>query len=828
MAAVELPVLDALPGLREALARSNTAILQAPPGAGKSTVLPLRLLDERWLEGRKILMLEPRRLAARAVAWRLADQLNEEPGATVGFRVRFESVVGKLTRIEVVTEGILTRMLQEDNGLEGVGLVIFDEFHERSLHADLALALCRESQSVLRPDLRILIMSATLDGERLSDLLDKAPVITSLGRQYPIEYRYAEPDATQTIAQQVTRGILKALREEAEGDILAFLPGSGDIHRAGELLEEHGPGGIRVYSLYGDLPHEEQQRALQPDPHGMRKVVLSTSIAETSLTIEGIRIVVDSGYARVPRFDPRSGFTKLETVNATRDTTDQRAGRAGRLGPGICYRLWAEHAQGHRVPHRKPEILDADLAQLVLELAAWGHEDPAALTWLTPPPAGSLAQAKNLLVSLGALQQGKITEAGRQLLRFPTHPRLAHLLLYGREHGLPGLAADAAAVVEERDPLGKEAGADLSLRVEALRRWRKKERVAADRNALERIERVARQWGRLLHAPLESGPFDHHDLGRLVAAAYPERIGRRDDDRGRYRLANGRAARIGEHDPLTHEAWIAVVQLDAGLGEGKVFLAAPYDPTAELSGVEPVAVIEWDERNGQLVARNEWRLGNLVAATKPLTKPDPEAVAQAAISTLRTNGLRLFEPTESAQQFIARVCALGGWRPELGLPDFSENGLLASLENWAAPYLGEIKKKEDLRKVQLSDLLRQQLSWEQQSALDRLAPEKIEVPSGSMIRIDYTADGAPPVLAVRLQEVFGWTDTPAVNEGRTRLLLHLLSPGYKPVQVTQDLRSFWQGTYHEVRKELRMRYPKHSWPEDPWTAQAIRGAKRRS
>ncbi len=827
MSAAELPVLDALPGLRDALARSNTAILQAPPGAGKSTVLPLRLLDEPWLEGRKILMLEPRRLAARAVAWRLADQLNEDPGATVGFRVRFESVVGKTTRIEVVTEGILTRMLQEDNGLEGVGLVIFDEFHERSLHADLALALCRESQSVLRPDLRILIMSATLDGERLSALLGNAPVITSLGRQYPIDYRYLEPDTTQPIAQQVVRCILKALREE-QGDILAFLPGSGDIHRAAALLEEHGPGGIRVYSLYGDLPHEEQQRALQPDPNGLRKVVLSTSIAETSLTIEGIRVVVDSGYARVPRFDPRSGFTKLETVSATSDTTDQRAGRAGRLGPGVCYRLWAEHAQGHRVPHRKPEILDADLAQLVLELAAWGHHDLSALTWLTPPPPGSVAQARNLLESLDALESGKITDAGKRLLKFPTHPRLAHLLLYGQEHGLATLAADAAAVIEERDPLGKEAGADLSLRVETLRRWRKKERVAADRAALDRIDRVARQWCRLLHMQTETGAFEHHDLGRLVAAAYPERIGRRDDERGRYRLANGRAARLPEHDPLTHDAWIAVAQLDAGTNEGKIFLAAPYDPSDALADARPQAVIEWDERNGQLIAREEWRLGNLVAATKPLTNPNPEQVAAAVLTTLRTNGLRLFEPNETVLQFIARAGALANWRPELDLPDYSEAGLLTSLEEWAAPYLGEIRKREDLRKVPVYDLLKNRLSWEHQSILDRLVPERIEVPSGSQIRIEYFADGAPPVLAVRLQEVFGWTDTPTVNEGRTQLLMHLLSPGYKPVQVTRDLRSFWQGTYHEVRKELRMRYPKHSWPEDPWTAQAVRGVKKRN
>lgn len=821
-----LPIYEVIDEIRKRLSNCSTVILQAPPGAGKSTVLPLHLLDEPWLNGKKIILLEPRRLAAKAVARRLAESLNESAGETVGYRVRFETNVSSVTRLEIVTEGILTRMLQSDNSLKDVGLVIFDEFHERSLHADLALALCRESQQILREDLRILIMSATLDGEKLSTLLGGAPIVTSRGRQFPIEYRYAEPDASQSIAHNTVRLTLRAFREVPEGDLLVFLPGSGDIHRATMLLEESGIQ-ANIFPLYGDLPQDEQEAALRPDKYGRRKIVLSTSIAETSLTIEGIRAVVDCGYARVPRFDPGTGLTRLETVKVTADTADQRAGRAGRLGPGIAYRLWPERAHHQLTSHRSPEIAQADLSQLVLELSNWGHADVTGMTWLTPPPDSSVKQANELLDQLGAVVDGKITLKGKALLEFPTHPRIAHLLWYGRENLLGGIASDVAAILEERDPLPREAGTDLALRMEVLQRWRKKERVNGDRNVLERLERLSKQWRSLLKVPPANEPVIHEQAGELIAAAYPERIARREATGGRYRLANGRAARLPDHDPLSNESWIAVAQMDAGIGEGKIFLASAYDPAEKLKSITPVEQIAWDEKNGTLVSRREWRIGNLVAKEEKGGIPSSEKIAEILCGFIRREGLHVFNWTKDAEQFLARVESLRKWRPELSLPDCSEEGLTRTLESWAAPFLGSVKRKEDLKRLDLFTMLKSGLSWDMQMQVERLAAEKVVVPSGSAIRLEYFTDGKPPVLAVRLQEVFGLTDSPAVNEGRTNVTLHLLSPGYKPVQITQDLRSFWSNTYHTVRKELKIRYPKHSWPEDPWTAQAVRGVPKR-
>ncbi len=820
----KLPIYDVLEALKTTLQTHTTVVLQAPPGAGKSTVLPLELLSLTFLTGKKILILEPRRLAAKAVAGRLAEQLNEKPGETVGYRVRFETKVGRETRIEIVTEGILTRMLQHDNSLESVGMVIFDEFHERSLHADLALALCRESQQILRNDLRILIMSATLDTKELTTALNNPPLITSEGRQFPISLHYLESDPTVNIAQNTCRIVLKALREET-GDLLVFLPGSGDIHRAKELLEEAAVPAL-VYPLYGDLPHEEQQQAIVPDSNGRRKIILSTSIAETSLTIQGIRVVVDSGYSRVPRFDQNTGLTRLETVRSSRDTADQRAGRAGRLGPGVCYRMWGESTHHQLAEQRKPEIVQADLTQLTLELAGWGHTDPAAIDWITPPPKSAVTQAKQLLENLQAINEEKITVDGKSMLELPTHPRIAHLLLYGKRHGVGATAATVAALLEERDPLRGQQGSDLSLRTALLEKFRQRDRVNADRTVLERIEQVARQWRKLLNAS-DQEAIGPDTIGELIAAAYPERIARKENEHGRYRMANGRAAKLPEGDPLLHEQWIAIAQLDAGTQEGKIFMAAPFDPSSILQDIPPKTAVAWDERNGTLIARKEWRIGSLLAREEPLRQPDTAAVTDAVCNFIAKEGLHVFNRTEEAQQLQARCIAIQYWRPDLLFPDMKEEALLSSVHHWAGPFIGAIRKKEDLKKLDLKEMLMASLSWEQQQTLQRLAPEKIDVPSGSAIKITYQEDGSVPVLAVRLQEVFGLTASPTVNEGNVKLLLHLLSPGYKPVQVTQDLRSFWQNTYHEVRKELRLRYPKHSWPEDPWTAQAVRGAVKR-
>jgi ATP-dependent helicase HrpB len=824
--AEELPILEIIPEIKNKLKAHNILILQAPPGAGKSTILPIHLLDEPWLAEKKILMLEPRRLAARSVANRMSSLLNETVGSTVGFRVRFENKISKQTRIEVVTEGILTRMLQNDNSLEGIGLVIFDEFHERSLHADLALALCRDLQQVLRDDLKIMIMSATLDGDQLSSLLDNAPILTSQGRQYPIQHYYIPQEQGTQMHIQVSRAIRKALSMH-EGDVLAFLPGAGEINRTLEILEAELIG-VSILPLYGDLPQQKQQEAILPHPQGKRKVVLATSIAETSLTIEGIGIVVDSGVSRAPKFDPRTGLTRLETMKVTQDAASQRAGRAGRLGPGVCFRLWSEGTQQQLVAQRTPEILEADLSPTVLELAQWGVKDIRTLTWLTPPPAGALSQAKELLNQLEAMEGDQITERGKAMLKLPTHPRIAHLLLEGEANRLIALATDIVAILEERDPLSKDAGANLALRVEVLRKWRNKEYVSADRNTLERIERLAATWRKNFKIDVENTFPNYEKVGMLLAAAYPERIARQmEKDQLRYRLANGRIVKLGEYDPLFRETWLAVAHLDGG-NEGKIYLAAPVNPKDLQHLLLKKEVISWDTKRGILIARTESRLGDIIVDSSPLENIPEEERTGVLCQAVRTEGIDILSWTENIYEWQARLQSIKLWRPDEDWADVSKENLTHTLEEWLIPYLTKSRKREDLEKLDLSTILKGLLSWDFSQKLDSLAPESIKVPSGSMIKLKYDARGSAPVLAVRLQEVFGLLDTPTVNEGRTKVLLHLLSPGYKPVQVTQDLKSFWKNTYPDVRKELRVRYQKHHWPEDPWTAEAMRGAKKRN
>lgn len=817
------PILDILPALKEKLLSAKTVILQAPPGAGKSTVLPLELLNEPWLADKKIIMLEPRRLAARSVAIRMASLFNEEPGETIGYRVRFENKISARTRIEVVTEGILTRMIQTDNALEGVGMVIFDEFHERSLQADLALALACQVQSFLRDDLRLLIMSATLDGNKISEALGNAPIITSEGRQYPVTHIHIPVSKEDKLAASVTQTILKALRDQ-NGDLLVFLPGAGEINRVEQQLAEANAGAV-ITPLYGDLPFKKQQEAILPDAAGVRKIVLATSIAETSLTIEGITTVIDSGFARVPRFDPRSGLTRLETIRVTKDAADQRAGRAGRLGPGVCYRLWSAAEERNLQPSRKPEILEADLTTLVLELAQWGIEDAGQLNWITPPAPGAVSQAKEILHSLEALDNNKITARGKEMLKLPTHPRIAHMLLATDDKAL---AADVAAVLEERDPLPRDSGSDLSLRLEVLRKWRSGERVNAERSVLERIERLALAWRKIFKCSVDNAAPVDEEVGRLIMEAYPERIARQQDKQGiRYKLVNGRTASLPQHDPLMREEWLAIADLDAGTKEGKIFLAAPVNKDYLLKHSQEQETVKWDADRGIITAQVENRIGSVVIATRPLQKISDELRTKILCDAVREEGLKILNWTDTNAQWQARVQSLQLWRKDEMWPVVSEAALLENVEDWLAPFLGSASKRSDLQRLEVQPMLDAILSWEQQQALDKLAPVKLQVPSGSFISIQYFQDGAPPVLEVRLQEMFGLPETPVINEGRTKMLLHLLSPGYKPVQVTQDLKSFWHSTYHEVRKELRMRYPKHSWPEDPWTAEAVRGVKRK-
>jgi ATP-dependent helicase HrpB len=829
----EFPIQQLVPEVKRVLEERNLLILQAPPGAGKSTILPIQLLEENWLNGKKIILLEPRRLAARAVATRMASLLDEPVGKTIGYRIRFENKVSSQTRIEIVTEGILTRMLQHDNSLEDVGLVIFDEFHERSLQADLALALCYQMQQILRPDIRLLIMSATLDGAKLSALLNNTPVLTSEGRQHPVSLQYIATDDRTPLHLHMARAVRKALLEQA-GDVLAFLPGAGEIQRTMQLLEEDGIAAV-VTPLYGDLSQQKQQEAILPDPSGRRKVVLSTSIAETSLTIEGIKTVIDSGFSRVPRFDPRSGLTKLETVRVTKDAADQRAGRAGRVSAGTCYRLWSEGAHLHLNPTRKPEILEADLAPLLLELSQWGIKSMEELAWLTLPPSGAQAQARELLHALDALKENRITERGKKMLQLPTHPRLAHMLLEAVDfqkkdpaHSFVALACDLAALLEERDPLSKDAGSDLSLRMELLRKYRSGERVNADRNLLDRIERLSLAWRKLLHTDADNRNPNPFHIGKLLATAYPERIAKRMEKNGlRYRLSNGRIARLPEHDALAGDEWIAIAHLDGGTAEGKIFLATAFD-AADLNelAIEQKVII-WDKDKKMITGNIQKQVGNLVLESKPIQQID-EAQRMAVIcSMIRAEGLRILNWSETQEEWQARVLSLRNWRPNEAWPDVQDEQLLATLENWLSPYLLDVYKLSDLQRLDMQQVLQAILPWELSQKLDALAPAKIKVPTGSLIKLSYAPDGSKVEMAVRLQEVFGWLDTPTVNEGRNKVVMHLLSPGYKPVQITQDLKSFWSKTYFEVRKDLLSRYPRHHWPDNPLTAEAVRGPKKR-
>ncbi len=818
-----LPVTEVIPGTRDFLAAGNTLLVTAPPGAGKSTVLPLALLDEPWLAGRKILVLEPRRLAAISIAGRMADLLGEEVGNTVGYRIRFENRTSRQTRIEVVTEGILTRMLHHDNALEGVGLILFDEFHERSIHADISLALARQVQEVLRPDLRLVIMSATLDVAPLAVLL-QAPVVESKGKLYPVELIYTGHEDPEELPERCSRTILQALREQP-GDLLAFLPGQAEIRRVYDILRRQ-PGGVIIHPLYGQLTYAEQQAALVPDPRGRRKVVLATSIAETSLTIEGVRIVVDSGLTRKSVFDPGTGLSGLKTVRVSADAADQRAGRAGRLSPGVCYRMWSVATHSRLAPFRTPEILDSDLAPLVMDLLEWGIRDASDLDWLNPPPAAALAGALELLTSLGAVSGGQLTPHGKRIHRLPCHPRLANMLIMAGEAGSLPLATDLAALLDERDPLDRQmAGADLNLRIESLRRYR------SGRNgdkALARIEKAAAAYRKLFNVAPDDSAADPFATGFLVASAYPERIAAaRSAAEGLFRLANGQTGALSPSDDLAHEPWLAVAELDSRKGTGKIFLAAPLNPADISHLAAEVQTIRWDSRKGQLLMTADRRIGSLVLGSRPLEMPDPEKRDAVLADTIRSEGRTLLNFSEKVEEWQNRVLTLRRWNPEQNWPDVSTEALLAGSREWLGPYFGQLRKAEDFRKLDLGEVLQHFLGYDQQVLLDRLAPAAIPVPTGSMIRVAYNPGGDPPVMAVRLQEVFGMLETPRVNGGTVKVVMHLLSPGFKPVQVTSDLRSFWEITYFEVRKELKRRYPKHAWPENPLLAEPVRGVRRK-
>ncbi len=818
----QLPVADIIPNVKSHFQSNNSLIVQAPPGAGKSTLLPLALLQEDWLKGKKIVMLEPRRLATKSIATRMASMLGEEVGKTIGYRIRFESQVSDRTKLEVITEGILTRMMHSDNELKDVGLVIFDEFHERNLHSEVALALCREVQEVLRPDLKILLMSATINSEELSSLLN-SKVIQSSGRQYPVDIHYLNPVDEYSIGEDTARAIIP-LTKKHEGDFLVFLPGQGDIKKAESLLRKALPQDL-ILPLYGQLSPTEQNRAIQPHAGGKRKIVLSTDIAETSLTIEGVKVVVDSGYAKSNRFDPRSGLSKLVLHRISTDSADQRSGRAGRLTAGTAYRLWSTATQNQLQEFRTPELMEADLTGLVLDMKVWGKDEIRDMTWLTPPPAGNLNLAEKTLESLEALDHGQLTSHGKEIHQLPCHPRIAHLLLYAEKQNLLGLGTDIAAVLEERDPLGPEAGVDLNLRIEALRRFRSRGHSIP---RIKKIEKVAAQYRRMFQVEAENGAVDPWQTGILLAFAYPERIASaRPGNNAQFQLANGKIAQIGHRDDLAHESWIAVADIDAREGMGKIWLAAPLNPRDLVPLVKTKEVLRWDRKNGGLIAQTEHRIGAIILGSRPLKNYDRTKVKEAILEAIREEGDLLLNFDEETLQLIHRVNALRIWNQDEKWPNWTVDGLCESAEEWLSPYLNDIQKNEDLKKINLKQLLIHSLDYELQGELEKLAPEKLEVPSGSKIQIQYRSPDEAPLLSVRLQEIFGMLETPKINQGKIPLLIELLSPGYKPVQLTQDLKSFWSNGYFEVKMELKRRYPKHEWPEDPIKAEAVRGVKRK-
>ena len=834
-----LPITEALPKLAATLANHRSVLLDAPPGAGKSTLVPLHLLDSAWLAGQKMLLLEPRRVAARAVANRMAALLGEPVGRSIGFRTRLETRVGRDTRIEVVTEGILTRMLQEDSGLAGIGCVIFDEFHERSLNADLGLALCIESQQNLREDLRLLVMSATLDLQPVAKLLDNAPIVASLGRSFDVSTQYVPRRPEIYLEQQAAHVIRAALREHT-GDILCFLPGAAEIRRVQQALED---GGLsrheHVLPLYGDLSAAAQDAALTPGRAGERKIVLATSIAETSLTIEGVRVVVDAGLRRYAEFDPVTGMSHLITAKVSQAAADQRRGRAGRLNTGHCYRLWSEGIHESLMPQTPPEILHADLAPLALELSCWGAVDAAQLRWLDPPPVAPLAQARDLLRQLEAIDiHARVTPHGRALAKVGAHPRLGHMLVKASARGASRLAGDLAAVLSERDILRSGAGtrdADLRLRVAVLRGDERDlpAGMIVDNRAKAQAQRSSRQWHREFARGREDTVDPHEFTGVLLGWAYPDRIGRARGDGGRYLLANGRGARFGEPHALAKAEFIVAAELEGTEREAPIFLAAPL-ALADLEEYFAAQLVDhaeivWDDREQAIRSRRERRLGALVVQSTEIRHPDPEALQGAALTGLRQMGIAALPWSKELRQWQARVALLRQYAvaaPE-PWPELSDAALTATLEEWAPPWISGFVRREHFMRMDLGNALRSRLSYAQGVILEREAPTHFTVPSGSQIPIDYL-DGEIPTISVRLQEMFGLRQTPSVAEGRLTLLLKLLSPARRPVQITRDLVSFWNRGYHDVKKDLKGRYPKHYWPEDPYTAEPTRRAKPRS
>jgi ATP-dependent helicase HrpB len=810
MTETSLPIDEALPALTAALRGRNVAVLVAPPGAGKTTRVPLVLKDEPWATG-KILVLEPRRIAARAAADRMASTLGERVGDAVGLRVRFGSKVSAKTRIEVVTEGVFTRLILDDPELKGITAILFDEFHERSLDADLGLALARDAQQGLREDLKILVMSATIDGARVAKLIGDAPVVESQGRAFPVETRYLGRDPRARIEDQVSDAVTRALRADA-GSVLAFLPGAAEIRRTEILLKERVDAATDVVALFGALDAQTQDRAIAPSPPGRRKVVLATSIAETSLTIDGVRIVVDCGLARVPRYEPDVGLTRLETVRVSRAAADQRRGRAGRTEPGICYRLWDEPQTASLEAYARPEILSADLSSFVLDLAAWGAA-PEALSFLDPPPKGALAEARMLLAELGALADGRITDEGHRLRRLPLSPRLARMVIDAAAEGAGELAADIAAVLTERGLGGDDV--DLTHRVEGFRRDRS--RRASD------ARQMAKRWADVAGG----GKGEGASVGSILSLAYPDRIAKSRRN-GTFVLANGRGGNADQASPLAREPFIAVAELTGSAAQGRIVLAAPIT-LAEIEQrfagrIENRDEVTFDEKSLSLRARRSRRLGALALAEQTRKVEPSDDTARLLAEGIARVGIGKLPWNKSLTQWRDRVMFLRRAEGD-EWPDLADAALAANVD-WLVPALAEKTAVAQISPDDLNNALTELLPWPLRRRLEAEAPTHYEAPTGTHAAIDYEAE-AGPTISIRLQELFGLDQHPSIAGGRIPLVIELLSPGHRPVQVTRDLPGFWRGSYAAVRSEMRGRYPRHPWPDNPLDAPPTRRAKPR-
>ena len=835
------PIDDIVPELKGMMFKNSSAVLHAPPGAGKTTRVPLALLDVIPPDRGRIVMLEPRRIAAVSAARWMAHLLEEQVGETVGYTIRFDSRVSDKTRIEVVTEGILTRRIQTDPTLENVALIVFDEFHERSIHADLALALCLDISKSLRPDLKMLIMSATLDCGPISALLGNAPVVSSVGKAFPVEERYITDSRNRLLRDRIIDAVVTALKETS-GDILVFLPGSGEIRQCTDALKTIIPGKFKdlsIHPLYGDLPFEEQERAILPAQD--RRIVLATNIAETSLTIEGVSVVIDSGLTRRLQYDPSTGMNRLITVNTSRASAEQRKGRAGRLGPGVCYRLYSRHLFQSMIPFSSPEILVSDLSSLVLELAVWGVKEPSMLAWLDAPPVAALESARQLLMNLGLIDEScSVTSEGREVARLPLHPRLGRLLLRAAELGCLNLGADLAAILSERDIVRRSAGfsndPDIGTRAEMLHAWRRSTEIpdTADLWGLRAVDRTSKQLLRLMSRTskaIDKESSDSDMIPRLLLCAFQDRIAKaREEANGCFVLTHGRGVRLPSESCLAKCPYIVAVNLDAGeKTEGRVHIAASLSETLirqECSkSIKELRRIEWSKKERKIIAAGEERLGAVLLSIKPFS-PTEEEVLPIICEAIRSGSANV-SFSDEARKFQARVRLIRRAFPEKDLPDLSDETLLLSPEEWLIPWLGRMRTGQDLSSLNILPALRAMVSWKEQQFLDEQAPTHISVPSGSRIALDYES-GDIPVLAVKLQEMFGLADTPTIAGGRVKVLLHLLSPARRPVQVTQDLKGFWNSGYQQVKKELKGRYPKHPWPDDPWNAVPTRKTKQRS